>query len=309
MSRINWPDGKRFAFTVFDDTDLATKRNVTEVYELLYELGFRTTKSVWPLAGPGDARLSGDTCSDQQYLNWVLDLQQKGFEIGFHGATYHTSDRGQTRAGFLEFAHRFGPSPVTMAAHSMNAENIYWGADRLTGMNRCIYNCLTRFQRRGKFRGHVPTDPLFWGDICEEHVKYHRNFVFADINTIRMCPMMPYHDTKRPHVRYWFASSDGHDLPTYNRLLSQRNVERLASEGGACIVYTHFGAGFWTADGVDQMFERSMRTLAKLDGWFVPVGVLLDFLIEQGAGRNIKDAERARLERRWLIDKLRLGYS
>ena len=34
-----WPDGKRFAFTVFDDTDRATLDNVREVYALLADLG------------------------------------------------------------------------------------------------------------------------------------------------------------------------------------------------------------------------------------------------------------------------------
>ena len=39
-SRIDWPDGKDFAFTIFDDTDLATLENVPPVYELLGGLGF-----------------------------------------------------------------------------------------------------------------------------------------------------------------------------------------------------------------------------------------------------------------------------
>ena len=43
---IPWPHGKRFAFTVFDDTDSATLENVSPVYALLRDLGFRTTKSV-----------------------------------------------------------------------------------------------------------------------------------------------------------------------------------------------------------------------------------------------------------------------
>ena len=46
-----WPDGKAFAFSVFDDTDLSTLENAPAVYRLLRDLGFRTTKSVWPLRG------------------------------------------------------------------------------------------------------------------------------------------------------------------------------------------------------------------------------------------------------------------
>ena len=32
---LQWPDGKDFAFTVFDDTDYATLENVKEIYSFL----------------------------------------------------------------------------------------------------------------------------------------------------------------------------------------------------------------------------------------------------------------------------------
>lgn len=35
MARIDWPDGKAFAFTIFDDTDFPTLDNVGPVYALL----------------------------------------------------------------------------------------------------------------------------------------------------------------------------------------------------------------------------------------------------------------------------------
>jgi len=47
--KIRWPEGKKFAFTVFDDTDLSTLGNVREIYSFLMDHGFRTTKSVWPI--------------------------------------------------------------------------------------------------------------------------------------------------------------------------------------------------------------------------------------------------------------------
>ncbi len=47
---VNWPEGKQFAFSVFDDTDLATFENVSGVYALLKDCGFRTTKSCWVFA-------------------------------------------------------------------------------------------------------------------------------------------------------------------------------------------------------------------------------------------------------------------
>ena len=51
--RIDWPDGHRFAFTVFDDPDALTLEKGREVYALLADLGFRTTKGTWPVTGPG----------------------------------------------------------------------------------------------------------------------------------------------------------------------------------------------------------------------------------------------------------------
>ena len=47
---LDFPEGRKFAFTILDDTDDATVENVRPVYDLLTELGFRTTKTVWPLA-------------------------------------------------------------------------------------------------------------------------------------------------------------------------------------------------------------------------------------------------------------------
>ena len=49
--KVAWPEGKAFAFTVFDDTDACTVENTKPVYDFLRDCGLRTTKSVWPLAG------------------------------------------------------------------------------------------------------------------------------------------------------------------------------------------------------------------------------------------------------------------
>src|SRR6202040_3687090 len=44
-----FPGGKRFALTIIDDTDVATVENLKPIYDLLYESGMRTTKTVWPV--------------------------------------------------------------------------------------------------------------------------------------------------------------------------------------------------------------------------------------------------------------------
>jgi hypothetical protein len=308
-SRIVWPDGKSFAFTIFDDTDLATVENVAPVYELLDRLGLRTTKSVWPVKGEGTPPLSGATSEDPKYLAWTLELQRRGFEIGYHGATFVTSPRTRVVEAIERFHTLYGHYPRSMSNHAGCEESIYWGPDRLSGANRVAYNVLTGFRRTGVFRGHWQGDPLFWGDICRDRIRYVRNFQYSAINTLAACPMMPYHDRDRPFVRGWFASSEGARIDAFNRCLSEANQDRLEAEHGACIMYTHFAAGFCVEGRLDTRFEVLMERLARKNGWFVPVSTLLDFLQEQHGESIISAAERGRLERRWLLSKLRIGYS
>ena len=97
-NRITWPDDKDFAFTVFDDTDFSTLENVREIYSLLMDFGFQTTKSVWPTGGKRGAEFNedqGSTCEEEDYLHWVKELQKCRFEIGYHSASFHESNRDQ----------------------------------------------------------------------------------------------------------------------------------------------------------------------------------------------------------------------
>ena len=230
----SWPDQRRFAFTIFDDPDSQTLEAGREVYALLKDLGFRTTKGAWPVRGPREPSDHGITCDDAGCLPWLLDLQQAGFEIGLHNVTLHTSTREETIRGIARFEQLFGHQPLTMAQHYFCKENIYWGAQRVSGRWRVLYNLLTRGKNRNTSRGHIKGDPLFWGDVCHAKVKYLRNFVFAGINTLKACPWMPYHDPQRPYVNYWYASSEGANVESFVRCLQEPNQERLEDEGGAC---------------------------------------------------------------------------
>ncbi len=305
--KISWPDNKQFAFTVFDDTDLATLENVGGVYSFLADCGFRTTKSCWPVAGdPNNGKFPGQTCDDADYLQWVLDLQSNGFEIGWHNSSWHGLPRDEIFAAMEKFAKIFHGYPVTGANHS-DGEGIYWGSDRLTGTHTLLYNLLTGYRNRGKYRGHVEGDEHFWGDLCKEKIKYFRNFTFQDINTMKTCPFMPYHDPEKPYVNYWFASSDGHDVRNFNKCISEKNQDRLEEEGGACIMYTHFAKGFIEEWKLDPKFQKLMARLANKNGWFVPVVTLLDYLLKVNGHHKITDAQRRRLERKWLLEKLFVG--
>jgi hypothetical protein len=301
---VQWPEGKNFAFTIFDDTDLQTQDNASEVYAFLSDLGLRTTKSVWPLRGSETPKVGGATCEDAMYLQWVLKLKQQGFEIGLHNVTYHTSLREETIRGIDRFRELFGHSPYSMANHTGCHESIYWGNGRLTGMNEVVYNFLLRNRYKGVFQGHIESSPLFWGDVCKEKIKYVRNFVFGNINTLKLCPFMPYHDDRRPYVNYWFASSEGPVVNSFVSTLAEKNQDRLAAEGGACIMYTHLARGFYENGRIHPRFKLLMERISKMNGWFVPVYTLLDYLLQSRGSHNITERERTSLERKWLMQKI-----
>ncbi len=307
LSFFNWPHGKTFAFTVFDDTDLATLQNVRELYDFLLKQGFRTTKSVWPLAGSPPRPKAGSTCSEPEYRDWLLELQQAGFEIGYHNATYDTSTRDRTILGLARFSEIFSRQPRAMANHANCRENIYWGSYRLTGIEEIFYNLVTGNRNKNKFYGHIEGNEYFWGDLCKEKIHYVRNFVFKDINTLKQCPMMPYQDPHRPWVNYWFASSEGANSASFNDCLSEVNQDRLEAEGGLCIMYTHFANGFWQSGELNPRFKFLMTRLSQKNGWFAPVSTILDYILDVRGPYEISLAERKRLERKWLWNKVFLG--
>jgi hypothetical protein len=305
--RVEWPAGKTFAFTIFDDPDGQPTEVGRCAYDHLTDLGLRTTKAVWPIRGSGAPSDLGQTCQDEDYLRWTLELQKGGFEIAFHNATFHSSDRQETLRGLNQFEQYFGASPQSMANHFFCREGLYWGDQRVSGVQRVIYNALTLGKNRGLSTGHVEGHPDFWGDLCRERIRYVRNFVYGDINTLKCCPYMPYHDPQRPWVNYWFSGSEGSNCRTATEQLCEANQERLEEEGGACILYTHFGHGYVQDGRLDARFRSLIERLSKRPGWFVPVSTLLDYLRERRPDTELNDDQRRELERRWLTHKVRFG--
>lgn len=307
-NKIAWPDGKRFAFAIFDDTDWASLENLLPVYSFLIERGFRFTKSVWIVEGDRSrGKNAGATCADPDYLRWVLNLQSQGFEIAFHHGTWHGLPRAEIHAALDKFAELFGGNPISAANHTGAEDGIYWTDARLTGLRKCLYNLLTCFRNYKATRGQIEGDSHFWGDLCKERIKYYRNFTFQDINTLAACPFMPYYDPLKPYVNYWFSASDGHDCESYNRCLSEENQDRLEAAGGACIMYTHFAKDFLTDGKLNPRFQELMARLSKKNGWFVPVATLLNFLSEKNGRHVITDGERRRLEWKWFGEKVFIG--
>jgi hypothetical protein len=211
---LNFPGGKRFAFTVIDDTDVATLENVRPVYRLLESLGMRTTKTVWPVACPEGSKnfSSSETLEDPDYRDFVVDLQRRGFEITWHCATMETSTRERTITALERFRATFGDYPRIHVNHALNCENVYWGRDRI---DHPIVKWLMRRMSSEPldcYTGQDPKSPYWWGDLCSQHFHYVRNLTFSRMNLAGINPSMPYHDRSRPHAQLWFSASDAEDV-------------------------------------------------------------------------------------------------
>jgi len=308
MAKLDFPDGKKFAFTIFDDTDFATVENVKPVYELLSRLGMATTKSIWAFSGNDmQDRFNGShTLADGEYARFIKWLQEKGFEIAFHNASNCSSRRETTISALENFKEAVGYYPKTHANHSYNRENIYWGHDRLDlTLTRVIYKMIkTLIGKCPVSEGHKPGSPYFWGDVCQNRIKYVRNHVFREINLLRVNPTMPYKDPNRPFVKFWFSSCEGPDVQSFNRLISSRNQARLEQEGGVCIMYTHFACGFVESGRVNAETEELLTELSRRRGWFVPVSTLLDYLQSRQVSETRPLYERVNMEMRWFLSKL-----
>jgi hypothetical protein len=301
---LAFPGGRSFAFTIMDDTDVATLENVGPVYRLLEELGFRTTKTVWPVRCPeGSPNFSAsDTLEDPAYLDFVLGLRTRGFEIAYHGATMESSTRERTKRALARFRELFGGPPRVYANHAYNQENLYWGSDRLDDpLLRALYK-RTEGRPAGFYQGHVQGTAWWWGDLASQ-ITYIRNLTFSDINVLRVNPSMPYRDAQRPAVPWWFSASDAEDVDAFNALISPAAQDRLEREGGVCIVATHLGKRFTEGGVVNPETRHLLQRLAAKPGWFVPVGDLLDWLRTQR--RDASDLPRGewrRMQWRWASD-------
>lgn len=301
----SFPGGKRFAFTIMDDTDVGTVDNVRPIYRLLESLGMKTTKTVWThRCEEGSANFgSSETLDDIPYRDFVIDLQRRGFEIAFHGATMESSTRERTSASLIRFREAFGAPPRVHANHALNRDNLYWGERRIDHfLLRTLYR-LALPEARDYYQGHLPDSPYWWGDLCVDNIDYVRNLTFNGINLLDVNPTMPYRDPSKPFVRWWFSASDAEDAGAFTKLLAEANQDRLERDAGVCIVATHFGKGFCEGGEVKPVAARLLKRLASKNGWFPTVVELLDWLRENR--REVLSREEwTRMQWTWARDLL-----
>lgn len=283
-----YPNGLNFAFSITDDPDGTRLAKVRPIYQYLDSLGMKTTIACWAytprelenMPDP-DEQMRSETLENNEYRDFLREYQGKGFEISLHTVTSGHDKREATIKGYERFKDVFGSYPEINIMHSKNKENLYWGKNTFKNP---LMKMLVGLYDKTAFSGEDPQSPYFWGDICKEKTKYVRLWGTSDINTLKFNPSMPYHDATKPSIPYLFSFSDGYTARYFNKLLKEENINTLIRERGACIVYTHFAAGFCVkgADGNYILNDETRKKLGYLasqrQGWFVPVSRLLERL-------------------------------
>lgn len=276
---MNFPNNKDFAFTIIDDTDYSNLKDIVPIYETLINLGFKTTRAIWPLT-PKSTHFEfyGDTLENIPYRNYMLDLYSQGFEMALHSVSSGFNNRQSIIDGLALYYDIFKSYPKMQINHAHNPDNIYWGNARFTPLLSRFLGIFNNYSSSG----HLPNSPYFWGDIHKKYIKYTRNFNFPFINTLQCDPYMPYLEkSKLSSSNYWFSCTDGGNLTNTLQLLSDRNLDELERKGGVCILYLHFSNGFSENGKINNLFHNRLREIASRNGWFVNASQLLDWLLEK----------------------------
>ena len=304
MKKINsYSNQKDFIFTIIDDTDVSTLNYIKPIYDRFIEIDLKTTKTVWTNAYTGESHYTGShTLSDKPYLEYVRYLQSKGFEIAFHGATMESSTRKEIEIAFKNFYEYLNHYPEVYAAHSANRDNLYWGKDRFTlSFFKFLYNFLSSTPP-DHFQGHIENSQFFWGDLAKKHIRYMRNFTYDGINLLKkQCPL-PYRNYRKAWSNLWFFTCDADNVESFNRLLCEKNQDKLIRENGVCIVSTHLGKGFNVDGKLHPETNRLLTRLSSKNGWFVPASQVLDYLNEIHHNNEINFFQLLKLELEWFID-------
>ena len=303
-----FPDGKKFAFTILDDTDDTTLLNGRPIYSLLDELDIRITKTVWALDTPPEEQgpyFAAETLQSPQYLEWVHELADQGFEIAFHNASMGSSIRERTIEALDLLSREFNQSPILHCNHGQNKENLYWGTNRYSNI---LFSGFARmysiFAKNPVFEGHIENSPYFWGDIALKNISYVRAFAFNRLDCGKIPPGVPFHDPRKPYVRRWFNTADVPDAQGFKKIITRESINSLYESRSWCILSTHLGKGYCSDGVVDPEIEATFRYIATLPGWYVPVSVLLDYLTRSEPDHTLSCFERLRLESTHILDRI-----
>lgn len=271
---------KNFYFTIIDDTDDSTLENTKPIYDFLYEKGILITKTVW-VYPPRDKQSLGDSLQRPEYLKFIKELKEKGFEIGLHNVGSGKYTREEILKGIEEFKDKLGEYPKIHINHSYNPDSIFGGYKRFNWpFNWIVKNLYPQYS--GVFQGEVEDSNYFWGDKYKEIIRFSRNHEFDGMNTSKFDKLMPYIDPKRSkYTNYWFSASFAPNQQVFNHIVTKKAIRNLEDKNGICIIYTHLG--YYMKDGViDPGFVERINLLASNpNGKNIPVSQMLDEIVRQ----------------------------
>jgi hypothetical protein len=277
--KVVWlPDFYDAGIAITDDPDNGTFEQFKTMYDVLISLNLPTTRAMWffePIEFSGTPQLPiqfySPLLSDHECCDYCKKLHEAGFEICLHGASSGNNDRTQMLAAIKFIEKEIGKLSVHIC-HSKNAENLYWDS-------KCthspIVSFLLRFYTKNTCFGEVVGSRYFWGDICKEKIKYIRFYRTRQVNTLAFNPSMPYHESYKPYVNYWFSATKGY-LP---KLYTQKNLDKLCRENGAGIAYQYMHKYVNSEGSIDAGVLETLERIANDKRiFFRPVSVLLDRL-------------------------------
>lgn len=307
---LEYPSGAEFAFTILDDTDDTTVNNGRPVYDLLKELNMRTTKTVWTFDTTPENQgpyFAGETLSSPEYLHWVHELAESGFEIAFHNATMGSSLRGDTIRALDFLENEFGLPIQLHCNHGKNKENLYWGEERYNSkIIKWIFSLFSKYRKYPNpvFEGSTPDSPYYWSDIAAKRLSYMRAFAFRRINGMLIPPGRPFCDPVKQRNPLLFNTADAPDVQSFNNLVNPASIDKLRKQRGWAIISTHLGKGFCRDNKVNSEFQKTMQYLSSQPGWFVPASQLLEFLKTENGVSDLSGIERTRMEYAHIIDRV-----
>ena len=308
---LKLPNNKKFIFTIIDDTDDAFCEQIKPVYDIIYENGLKTTKTVWVYPVRDHNLSKGHCLQDINYRDFIIDIKNKGFEIALHNVGSGIYFRNEILEGLDYFKEIIGHYPKIHVNRSYNPDNIYCGEKRFS----FPFNYLLRiiYSSYSDFSGEIPESKHFWGDVHKRIIKYSRNYEIDSINTLKYNPYMPYKDDKyEKFSNEWFSSSFAPNQWIFNKMVTKESVDKLEEEGGVCILYTHLG--YYNKHGkVDQGFKEMVSYIGKKNnGLFIPVSEVLEILnknkIHNGVPAYIPKLKKFKIEFLSLFTRMKYRY-
>ena len=282
---MRWPSPHRFAFGITDDPDQSRTPRVRAIYDECACHGISPTRGLWVTAPNRECGLvnqtppdDGVTLEDEDHLELCRELQTRGIEMSWHGASSGNNTRTESVEALEHFERTLGAAPRLITFHSHNAENVHWGAGSFRpGFIRWIAGALVP-RKTERFEGDDPESPYGWSDVVRERFDYARLYRTLNVDVLRVNPSMPYHSPSRPDIRFWFSAT-AQDLNALRRI-NKRSVRKLRKRDGLCMLYAHLAEKLVDDNG--NVIPEAKRVFSLIgdqdDCWCSGASAILDRL-------------------------------